>query len=313
MIKFKSLRFKSLPNDAHCGFFADATKALAEAGSDVKDVVEPLDKELDRLYVIENDNLKWYRKSTITAAIVVTNRRLGKAMTSLSTHIKLARRSPHPTVAAAAEALYVMLHSYGTLSSKSYLARIADVGAILSHLTGELAADVQTAGVAEWIPEITATRNELAALLKERDAHSLEKPKTTFKEVRKEIEKVWHQITVIVNGGVALHFSKDFEMFINSLNPEIERLNNKYHHAKINIALSEPAPVPVQKYTGYPCTPALNVLLVTPKDGTIKLELGKDYNVTYKHNINVGNAECTIHGKGAYKGRKTVTFSIERT
>jgi uncharacterized linocin/CFP29 family protein len=54
------------------------------------------------------------------------------------------------------------------------------------------------------------------------------------------------------------------------------------------------------------------VLFVTPKDGTLKLELGKDYNVSYKNNVNVGNATCIIHGKGAYKGRKMVTFIIAR-
>jgi hypothetical protein len=48
-------------------------------------------------------------------------------------------------------------------------------------------------------------------------------------------------------------------------------------------------------------------------DGTIIiLVLGKDYNVTYDKNIDVGNARCTIHGKGEYKDSQTVTFVIKR-
>jgi hypothetical protein len=38
-----------------------------------------------------------------------------------------------------------------------------------------------------------------------------------------------------------------------------------------------------------------------------------NYNLTFDHNTEAGNAECTIRGKGRYKGRKTVTFVIVRT
>jgi hypothetical protein len=45
---------------------------------------------------------------------------------------------------------------------------------------------------------------------------------------------------------------------------------------------------------------------------TVKLWLGKDFSVTYKNNVKVGMAELTIHGKGDYKGQKSVTFNIAR-
>jgi hypothetical protein len=313
MTKFKNLHFQCLPNSVHCGFFENATKALAEAGEDVQDSVVPHDKELNRLYAIEYANLEWYRKSTITARIVAVNKRFNKAVVGLSVNVNLSRHSFHPDVVEAAQNIYIMLRSYGQLTVKPYAEKIASVGAVLGHLTGELAADVQKADVAEWIPEIASARTEMAALIAERDARSLEKPEMGFREVRREIEKVWRAIVNIVNGGASLYFfSKEFERFMDVLNPEIDRLNKEYHRKKRSIAHSQPERIPVQTYTGYPCTPPLNVLFVTPKDGTVRLELGKDYNVTYKDNINVGSAECTIHGKGAYTGRKTVTFTIER-
>jgi hypothetical protein len=54
----------------------------------------------------------------------------------------------------------------------------------------------------------------------------------------------------------------------------------------------------------------LSVRATTPQ--THQLSLGKDFSVTYKNNVKVGTAELTIHGKGAYKGQKTVTFNIAR-
>ncbi|MDR1270461.1 MAG: hypothetical protein LBK82_13145, partial [Planctomycetaceae bacterium] len=103
--------------------------------------------------------------------------------------------------------------------------------------------------------------------------------------------------------------SPEFAELINKLNPEIEYLNKEFHRTKHNIAHAEPAPIKQQPYTGKPCTPVPEILYSTGKE-TLRLELGKDFNITYKNNINTGNAECTIHGKGKYKGHKTVTFII---
>ena len=311
MTKFHALLFRFLPNGSHYSFFERATSELAKAGDDVKDAVEPLDTELNKWFALETANMAWYRKSALTAAIADADHRLDNALVGLLAQVNAARHNVQTDIAAAAERLYIMLQSYGRVAAKPYLEELGDVKAILAHLNGDRATDVQTAGIAGWVPEITAARTEFADLMKEREAESLEKPKSGFPETRRGIENVWHQIVNKVNAGVEFDFSPDFERFINTLNPEIDYLNNEYHRVKIDIATAEPASIKAQPYTGRACTPVPDVLLVTPK-GTVRLELGKDFNVTYKNNVEVGNAECTIHGKGAYRGHKTVTFIIAR-
>jgi hypothetical protein len=310
MTVFKTLALEALPNDAHCGFFGDATKKLASAGSDVKNAVKPLDAELDRLYAMEADNMYWLRKSELTAAIAAANRRLDRAVVGFSKQVASARHSFLPAVADAAKKIYNMLRNYGYVVNKSYDREIADVEAILRHLNGDFAADAQTAGVAVWIPEITAACAELAGFIGERDRKSLDKPALNFRETRGAVDRVWRQIVKIVNGGAALHFSGDFDAFINSLNPEIERFNNEYHRVRINIAACEPEPLPQQPYTGYACTPVPEVFIATP-NGCVRLELGKDFTVAYKNNVNAGIATCIIRGIGAYKGKKMITFFIK--
>jgi hypothetical protein len=311
MIKIKVLLFHYLPNEAHHRFFEKATRELAAAGSGVKSVVEPLDIELNKWFTMETADLAWMRKSELTAAIADADYRLDNALTGLSAQVESARHSPQPDVALAAEHLYLMFKKYGRVVSKPYPQEIEAVSAILAHLNGDHAADAQTVGVAVWIAELTSARADFVSLFEQREAQTLEKPASGFRETRREIENVWHQIVNKVNAGSELNFSNDFEKFINTLNPEIDYLNNAYHRVRFDIALCEPAPIKPQTYTGYPCTPTTEVLRVT-KNGTIKLELGKDYNFTFKNNIEVGNAECTIHGKGAYRGHKTVTFIITR-
>jgi hypothetical protein len=105
--------------------------------------------------------------------------------------------------------------------------------------------------------------------------------------------------------------STDFAAFIDVVNPDIDRLNAEFAKVRHDVAGAEPEPIEAQYYTGKPLTPTPRVFYVTPT-GTIELELGKDYNLSYRDNTEVGNAKCIVLGKGAYKGSKTVTFIIKR-
>lgn len=58
-------------------------------------------------------------------------------------------------------------------------------------------------------------------------------------------------------------------------------------------------------YTGRACKPA-----VTVRDGETILQIGTDYEVIYKDNINVGIASVTISGKGGYTGSVSRSFTI---
>ena len=118
--------------------------------------------------------------------------------------------------------------------------------------------------------------------------------------------------TVINANALAGSSASSFNAVIDRLNPEIDRLNAEFHRVRRDIAYAEPSPIPVQAYTGRPVTPLVEVLCATPNGGTAALVLGKDFNMTFRNNVDAGNAKCTIHGKGAYKGRKNVTFIIAR-
>ncbi|MDR2764400.1 MAG: DUF6261 family protein [Tannerella sp.] len=311
MIKFATLFFKSLPNEAHYRFFDRATSEIAKAGAAVHTALGSLETDLNGWFALETANIEWYRKSALTAAIADADHALDHALVGMAAQVNAARYSADLVVVAAAEHVYIMLKSYGHVAQKPYLQEAGAVKAILLHLNGDLATDAATAGISAWIPEIEGALHQFVSLIEEREAETLGKPEKNFPEVRRGIEGVWHPIVTLVNSGAALNLSEDFAALIRALNPEIDYLNGEFHHAKLNIATAEPAPIGQQTYTGRPCTPLPEVLYVT-SGGTIRLELGKDFNVTYKNNVNPGNAECTIHGKGKYKGHRTVTFIIAR-
>jgi hypothetical protein len=312
MKKFVNIWFRNLPNAAHFDFCEKVAFELARAGATIQNVLAaliPLFREwLDK----ENALMIWVRKSELTAKIADSDHHLDRILGAISAQVRSAGYSDEPVVLDAAHRLKIMLKNYGKVSHKPYNEEAGDVRAILEQLTGDYAPDAATVGITGRASDLQAAYNEFAALLEQRDMRMIPKPEESFPVVRRGIEDVYHQITTIVDSGSALNLSPEYADFINMLNPEIERLNNQFHHARHDIAAAQPAPIPPQPYAnGGPVTPMPQVLYVTPKE-TLTLELGKDYNLSYRDNREVGNAYCIIHGKGAYRGSKTVTFVIIR-
>ncbi|MDR0348407.1 MAG: hypothetical protein LBH90_02800, partial [Tannerella sp.] len=69
--------------------------------------------------------------------------------------------------------------------------------------------------------------------------------------------------------------------------------------------------IPAQPYTGEAITPVPRVLH-REDDGTFsELRFTVDYYVTYRNNVDAGEAKIFIHGKGHYTGLYISTFHIE--
>ncbi|MDR1676150.1 MAG: DUF6261 family protein [Tannerella sp.] len=313
MEKFNVILFSYLPNAAHFNYCSRVNEELLVAGSAVINALGELPAEYRVWLAKETGLMEWVKKSDLTEQIVEADHRVDRALVAINAQVHALEFNPDVLVSAAALRVGIMLKNYGKVYRKPYEEEEGDVRAILLQFAGAYAADMALLpGIPEWVTELQGALTEFQQLLVQRDAHSLQKPKEGFRFVRRSIEGVYHQIVTLVDAGAALNTSPDFAAFIDRLNPEIARLNAEFHRVRRNMADAEPEPVPQQQYTGQPVTPTPNVYYVTPHDGTVKLQLGKDYNLTYKRNTDVGNAECTLHGKGLYRGSRTVTFVITR-
>jgi hypothetical protein len=310
MEKINSLYFKFLPNDVHCGFFKDVSFEINHSGAVILNALGSLTDELSELLIKEQACEMWIRKSTFTASIVKANIHLNHMIVGLSYHIDSALHSSDLEIVLAAKYLNNMIKSYGRVIKKPYIAKIADVNAILEHLKGDLFNETKKIGVDIWISALESALEEFDSLIKQRYIQMQHKPEEGFSEIRKKIEKVWHAIVQIINAGAVYSKLPEYKVLIDKLNPLITSLNYTYRRIRYDIAKAEIISIKPQYYTGQRHTPVPEVIYVTKKQEIISLILGKDFNVTYKHNIYPGNASCIIHGKGDYKGRKMVSFFI---
>ena len=309
MKKLIAIRFRSLPNAAHFNYCQRVRDVLTTAEDAVKTALGTLIPEFNDWYDKEFALMEWVRRSVLTGKIAEADARIDRALLALKAQVHALEYSLTAPVAEAAHHLGMMLNSYGHVYRKPYDEQMGDVLAIVAHINNDYAADVVTLGVAPLCAELSGACTEFQTLFEERGADSLKKPADSFVTVRHEIEKVYHKIAVKLNAGAVME-TAGFAAVIDLLNPDIEHMNTQFHRARRNIATAEPDAIPAQTHTGLPLTPTTDVYYVTPHAETLKLELGKDYNLTYRYNKNVGTAECTIHGKGGYTGHRTLTFAI---
>jgi hypothetical protein len=310
--KIKSLLFRVLPNAAHATFCQHVGRWLSEAGEAVLAVLGDLPAQFNAWLAKENAHMVWVRKSFLTEDIAAADRRLNRALVALRTQVRAQEHSHAPDIAEVARLVYIMLKNFGVVYRKPYDEKLGDAGAIHRHLAGDYAADAARLGLTPEVAELQGAITELESLLLERDGQWAGKPAETFTAVRCGIERVYHRIVAKVNAGAELNLSPAFAAFIDLVNGEIAQFNTEFHHARHNVAAATVERIPAQRATGDYITPTPGVRYTLPNGETETLEPGRDFDYIYRNNRRPGNAECTIRGKGRYRGRQTVAFIIEK-
>ncbi|MDR1335629.1 MAG: DUF6261 family protein [Tannerella sp.] len=311
MVKFKAIKFRYLPNTAHyqyCSWFRDRLNAAPEIIlQDVAPVLPKYSTWLDRFAAI----IEWTAKSDLTAQIIDANKRMDSDLSGFRAHITACFHSSNESVATAANRILIMLKEYGRVANKPYEEEMGDIHLILNSLTTTYAGDVTACAATSWKNHLQASYGAFVEIINLRNARRAEKPQYDAKTARVELQTLYNEMTVIISSK-SIAVPEPYSNFIHVANIEIDRVNIEFNRVLRNIATCEPEPIPEQIYTGLPLTPTPVVLYVTPHDGTVRLELGRDYNLSYHNNVKVGNAECIVHGKGGYRGSRTVTFAITR-
>jgi hypothetical protein len=311
--KMTALYFNFLPADPHLGFFTRHFLPALDASAEVSTIVAPLRPELNEWLEKERTLARWVRRSEYTKKIEEANTRLDTACTAFWSQVRSAAFYADTAMHDAAERLDIVRRNYGHVQRKPYETKTTDIITILEKLEpgGECSDDVATLGLAIWIIPIRAAYNDFNTLLHARNNERINKPNYTFRQVRRGLENVYHRAIRLIEAGALMGNSTEAcRQFIEKISVPIEYLNAQYYNTRQDIATAEPEAIEPLPFTGQPLTPTPKVYYVNPQQDVVPLELGRDYNFTYRNNRKPGIAQCILHGKGHYKGRKTVTFII---
>jgi uncharacterized FlaG/YvyC family protein len=309
----KKIRFTYLRNEAHYEFLVVVLNLLLKFPR-VQNVVKPFYQPLIELVELEKHLVDAARKSIYTQKIADMDERIDRDIAGIKAAIVSARHHFDPDVEEAAQNLYYRMKNFGNIKGKPYEEESAAVQLLISDLRGTFAPQVTILNLNKWVDELEFAENEFTQLFERRITELADRPKERIKEVRRDIENLYRKITSCIDTDFIINGEQDCGEFIKQLNEDVKYFNEHiYHQTKKDISKAIIVPIADQAYTGeqvivIPTVVYEDSSLTPPVKKT--LILATDYTLSYNNNIQPGNASLTVHGKGAYKGQKTVTFSI---
>jgi hypothetical protein len=257
------------------------------------------------------------RSSIYTKMLADLDLRIDYTIVGINSIINAGLHHFDPIMVEAATILYNRMKAFGSIEKKAYEEESGAVTLLLYDLMNKYAQQVDTLSMRDWVNELETVENEFKTIFKERNAEYAAKPDYNLKDIRKEIDGVYYQIVQFINANAIVAPSLDYESFLSQLNAEIEyAIEHSHQHAKKDLSTGDRTviePIDTQTYSGEPIIVIPKVYYREEGKPTVELVFSKDFNVTYKNNVNVGTADLIIHGKGKYRGQKITTFAIERS
>jgi hypothetical protein len=164
----------------------------------------------------------------------------------------------------------------------------------------------QTLAIDELFTVLAPQNTELSNLYNQRLAESAaETPSAT--DIKNTVVEDYNAVCDIIVRTVNV---EPVQGTLVGLFNETDNIRKKYSAllpSKINLADAVTEPIPSHVYTGKAITP-IPVLYYEGKE----LVFTVDFSLSYKNNVEVGEATVTMHGKGKFNGRNIRKFNIER-
>jgi hypothetical protein len=226
---------------------------------------------------------------------------------------KTASKSSNPIIANAGKEVEAFITPYKAVENEP----IASETSTLFHMQIQYDANtaLQAAAATLQLTDVFAnlfTMNEqVSNLWKERALNEIEKGGPSPSSLRGNLEKSYHDFCDIVLQTVKYQPNPEIETLFSLIN-EIRIKYSKFLPVKLTDANTMVAPIGIQKYTGKPITPVPPVSIKNEDGEFSELLFTVDFYITYKNNVEIGEAQIMIHGKGKYTGRYTSTFHIEK-
>ncbi|MDR1666537.1 MAG: DUF6261 family protein [Bacteroidales bacterium] len=306
MKKIISIFFRYLRGEAHYQYLTLFHELLLEFPA-VQNIVAAFYGEFTGLLAQEKQIVDAQKSSDYTRQIADADHRDDRLVTGIRETVSAALHHFDPAVTAAAQSLWLRLKTFGEIQAKSYEEEAAAIDILLDDLqTPEYAPKVSLLALDAWVNELREAVADFKRLLKQRNEEQAGKPPQRLRDVRRQIETVYHSMTTHINSAATLDTTDAYTLFIHRLNTQITYFNDHNHHpAPKNIRTAGVDTIPVQQYTGKAITPIPTVHM-----DDVELFFAKDFTLTYKNNVQRGVAEVRITGKGNYAGSKNITFNI---
>jgi hypothetical protein len=252
------------------------------------------------------------RSSILTPEIAAEDRKCDALFAETKRTVATAVKSSLPEKAEAGRILMELLKPFWDINKDPMLSQVTQIK-ILEERFSPMpipAHAAQVLGIDGVMEQMFRTSDHLLALYNARLDESAHREKPSATSVKNEAVVSYDIFCDTVENTLSAIPTEALQLLFNAMN-DVRRKYIVHLPTKLDPAHTSVAPMDVQTYTGHPVTPLPRVFYQNGKE-TVELVLGKDFTVTYRNNVEVGEAKIIIHGKGKYTGSHETTFYIAR-
>ena len=224
-MKTHRFEYEKLRNEEHYKFFTQFKELVTAANATTLNI-EELYATFLVLYAQEGEALNVILKSEFTAELVdadlqrdITSRGLRLSVKGFANHFVPAKQK-------AAANIQIVLDSYYDMEIKPYDQETASIAALLLEFTGNLAADVQTLGLGDWVTELQRTNDAFDTLMKSRFTDDAGKTTLRMKQTRKATDQCYRQIIDRLDAIILINGVTKYTAFVSELNQRADRFAN---------------------------------------------------------------------------------------
>ena len=271
----------------------------------------------------ESSIFMWIRRSEFTQKKAEADQQRDRTYTGMLGTVRIGLKHFDQQMQDAAEHIYNLLKGYDDVPRMNYDAETAAIDNIVARLRSEAYVPaVQLLGLTSWINELDTLNAQFKTYAEDATQEEIDKPDITLRTARRETDASLRAIMARVDALATLNGPEPFVAFIDEFDTLVRHYNALIHehygriHARTDISSALIDDIPPQPFIGKPVFVIPDVSLRTvasdETEKVITLVFSRDFNVTYKNNLQPGTATLTIQGIGQYKGEVITTFNIVR-
>jgi hypothetical protein len=284
-------------------------RQLFEAHIEVAAIVTAYLDKFNELFNIEFKLVDAMKTSEYTRKIADTRKRIDRDLVGINNIVDSALHHFDPATVKAAKSLALRLKPFtGRAGKKTYEESAGGISILLDDLNDTFRPQITKLDLDGWIDELAEAHSTFRQLLNLRNNERAARPQYKLKTIRKQIDAIYRQMVELIDSYSIANDAEICAKFVLRLNAEVAYFNNNYRYrATIDVKRFVVKPIPVQTLDGgHPATPMPEVFY-----NDKKLVFTVDYELSYSNNCKPGTATVFIHGKGAYKNVKAISFNIK--
>ncbi len=225
-MKVKRIEFDNLRNNEHFQCQIEFKNLVEEYGAIGLKIETLFEGSYLPLYDQEDEAILKIKKSLFTESRMEVDQQRDSIYRGIIYMNKAALRHFDPEVVASAKRLKILFDTYGNIPQMPLQEESSAIYNLLQDLNGDFNEDMQRVGLEDWKNKLQQENDAYQALVKQRHEEEVAKTELTAKEVRREIDKVFHQLIQRLEALMLIDGESNYIGFVSRLNVLLESYGN---------------------------------------------------------------------------------------